>query len=231
VKRIESLKRLKDDPGTWFHATGILALLGAALTANFVVDYAKQSPAPLLVATVLITALLLSLVIVVWNRNGHPMLRWMILGTVGGGIATYLQLPSVLNADPFPNLSPYLVISFWVTVCAALLTVGLGIKFEARIYNPEITPIKNGITLIGVLFSALAFNLDPSWGPWIGWPIIAVTLFSLAPIWRSEAEAEAHIAKLQLTINKLENDVKNRKATPGKGGLLPKGSKGKGKKK
>lgn len=228
--RTKMTKWLKGDPGTWFHRAGILALLGTAITVNFIVEFAVKSSAPLLVATALLTALFLSLVIVIWNRSGFKWLIFLLAVTVVAGVVTYLQLPGLLEADPFPDLSPRLAISFWITIAAAILTVALSFIFGQRIYNPELTPIKNGISLFGVLFSALAFNLDPSLGSWIGWTIIAITLFSLEPIWKSEAETADEIVDLELEILRLQNEVKNRKATLGQGSIFPKGHKSKGNK-
>jgi hypothetical protein len=107
--------------------------------------------------------------------------------------------------------------------------------------NPTITLTKNGISLIGVAGSALAFNFPsswltgvdwvPLWSTAIGWFLIAITLVSLEPIWKSEAKTADGIADLELEILRLQEEVKNRKATLGQGSLLPKGRKVKGSKK
>jgi hypothetical protein len=229
VKLAKFSKWLKADPGTWFHRTGIISLFGAALTANFVVEFAMKSGAPLMVTFALLTALFLSLVIVVWDRAGAKTLILMSVLTLAGAVLTSMQVPSILTAPRLPDPSLALWVSLVFTIVAALLTLALWGKYGEKIYNPEITPVQNGITLIGVLLSALAFNLDSSWGPWIGWPVIGVTLFSLAPIWRSEAEMQDQIAELRRTIARLEEE--GRELTPGKGSFSLKPGKRKGRRK
>lgn len=228
MKLKKIIKLAKANPGSWFHRTGILALLGAALTANFVVEYAVNSGTPIMVASALLTALFLSLVIVVWNRAGSIVLILLSALTLVGAVVTYLQAPTVLAAPRLPDPSPWLWFSLALTIFAALLTLGLWAMYKTTIYNPEITPIRNGITLIGVLASAVAFNLDPKLGPWIGWPVIVVTLFSLEPIWSSEAETDDLIAELRADIERLE---KSKTITPGKVKPVLRGRKGRGKNK
>ncbi|GGH99439.1 hypothetical protein ACFFGR_15040 [Arthrobacter liuii] len=200
---------IKADPGAWFHRTGIMALFGTALTANFVVEYINQrsvTPAAPMVILALVTALLLSLIIVVWDRAGEKFLIVLIFVTPVAAFLTAFQSRDLLAAPALPRPSLALMFSLAFTVVAAALTFILWGIYGGRVYNPEITPVQNGITLFGVLLSAIAFNLDPKLGPWIGWPIIAVTLFSLAPIWKGEAEIKSQIAGLERTIKRLEEE-------------------------
>ncbi|MFS0718873.1 hypothetical protein, partial [Arthrobacter phoenicis] len=116
-----------------------------------------------------------------------------------------------------------------IAVAVAAVTVFVSNK---DLHNPEISLTKNGLSLILVFVSALALalSLPTELGTPIGWATIAVTMGALGPIWKSEAQAAEEIRDLELEILRLQNEVKNRKATIGKKSLLTKQGNSKGNK-
>jgi hypothetical protein len=109
----------------------------------------------------------------------------------------------------WPSTSvPFNWLYFWIILTLGSVVAALAVYFgkPTGAYNPKISLIRNGVTLIGVLLSALAFNLPASWGTgigWIpswstviGWFLIAITLMSLEPIWKSEAATDADAREL-----------------------------------
>lgn len=123
-------------------------------------------------------------------------------------------------------------------VCAA---VTLAIYVLKRTPNHEITWSRNGISILSVFATAIAFNFPatwktgwdavPLWSTLIGWIFIVLSLATLVPIWKSETKAEATMKRLQLEKLQSENAARNRKATVGDGDLFSNGRKGKGGKK
>lgn len=113
-------------------------------------------------------------------------------------------------ASSWPSTSvPFNWLYFWIILTLGSAVAALAVYFgkSTDTYNPDISLIRNGVTLIGVLLSALAFNLPASWGTgidWIpswstviGWFLIAITLMSLEPIWKSEAATDADARELE----------------------------------
>ncbi|KQQ96391.1 hypothetical protein ASF72_01650 [Arthrobacter sp. Leaf141] len=119
--------------------------------------------------------------------------------------------------------------------------VSVAVFLATKHDNPTITLTRNGISLLGVAGSALAFNFPaswltgigwvPLWSTAIGWVLISITLLSLEPIWKIDAKTANGIADLELEILKLQEEVQNRKTTLGQGSLRTKSRKAKGGKK
>lgn len=116
---------------------------------NFVVDLALNSSAPLLVATASITAIFFALVVVVWLRKGKPVSAVLALVTVSAAVPTVLQMQNILQTptDPFQSFPYSLWISLGATIGCAIAALLLWFISGEELYNPEITPIKNGISL------------------------------------------------------------------------------------
>lgn len=204
---------LLGNAGTWFFRLGILALLGAAITINYVADLVVDSPVPWLIISASLTAILLSLPFI-------PSIQkkwWGVLGALVLAVAaaafTWWQLEDSVqsSADPIPPIPFHLNLSFGLTILAAILALVLWVWSGQRVYNPRITLVQNGVTLIGVVASAIAFNLPASWSDGVGWAIIALTLMWLEPIWKSEAAAAAQLESLKAKIVELEAEIKSAK--------------------
>jgi hypothetical protein len=100
-------------------------------------------------------------------------------------------------------------ISFWLiaTIVAAVAAIGAYIRKSNSTYNPKVSLVRNGGSLIGVALSAFAFNFPsswltgidwiPLWSTAIGWFLIALTLMLLEPIWKSEAAADLDARELE----------------------------------
>ncbi|MBA4101745.1 MAG: hypothetical protein C0488_05870 [Arthrobacter sp.] len=221
------------DADSWFRWLGIAAMSGAVVTTSLVADFAKNSPYPWLVIAASATCLFLSLTLVVGLRKGGQGLILLVVLTLLSAAGTTWYAVQEFAHKSAPEASP---VSrwFWVTVsgtiAVAVAAVTVFMSKRKDLYNPKITLTKNGLSLILVLLSALAFSLPADWGPPIGWFIIAATMGSLGPIWKSEAQAADEIEALELEILSLQNQVKNRRPTLGKGSLGPKRRQAKGNK-
>ncbi|WP_427175257.1 hypothetical protein [Arthrobacter sp. 92] len=220
------------DADFWFRWLGVAAMSGAVVTTGLVADFAKSSPYPWLIIAASATCLFLSLTLVVGLRKGGRGLVLLFVLTVLSAVGTWYAVQEF--AHKFASGAIPVSQWFWVTssgtIAVAVVAVTLFICKRKDLYNPKITLTKNGLSLILVLLSALAFSLPDKWGPPIGWIIIAATMISLGPIWKSEAQAAAEINGLELEILRLKNEVINRKATLGNGSLSPKNRKAKGNK-
>lgn len=199
---------LLGDAGTWFYRLGILALLGAALTINYVVKFAVDSQ-PMLIACASLTAILLSLSFIpsIQKMRGGVIVTLVL--AVAAAAFTWWQLEDSVrsSAVTIPPIPFHLNLSFSFTILAAILALVLWKLSGKRVYNPQITLVQNGVTLIGVLASAIAFNLPASWSVGVGWAIIAGTLMWLEPIWKSEAAAATQLGSLRARIVELEAEI------------------------
>lgn len=201
------------DAGTWFYTLGILTLLGAAITINFVVEFAVDSQ-PMLIACASLTAILLSLSFIpsIQKMRGGVIVTLVLAATAAA--FTWWQLEDSVrsSAVTIPPIPSHLNFSFGFTILAAILALVLWWKLSGeRVYNPQLTLVQNGVTLIGVLASAIAFNLPVSWSFWVGWAIITGTLMWLGPIWKSEAAAAAQLGSLRAKIVELEAEIERSK--------------------
>lgn len=76
---------------------------------------------------------------------------------------------------------------------SAMLTWG---KNPNRVYNPKITLVRNGGSILCVYLSALAFHLPGFWGPGVGWLTVLITVIILDIIWKKEAAADDEFIQL-----------------------------------
>lgn len=159
----------------------------------------------------------------------HPS-RWLfrlfILALFSFAVTTSLVVDIVARWpsawESLRWLTPWLIMLV-VSSASALAVYFLG---NASMYNPKISFVRNGVTLIGVAGSAVTFNLPashtgidwlPSWSTLIGWLLIGVTLISLESIWKSEAAADADAQELEWSrkeIARLKGELARRPKSP-----------------
>ncbi|ABK05670.1 hypothetical protein Arth_4501 (plasmid) [Arthrobacter sp. FB24] len=149
----------------------------------------------------------------------------------------------LVNMIADPSHSQGLVSWLWLWLILAVASGALGIYIHRvkRTPNHKITWTRNGLTILSVFASAIAFNFPPSWKTpldavplWstlIGWIFIFLSLALLEPIWKAETKDKAEIKALRLEIVKLKLEAANRKATVGNRDLLQNGGKARGGKK
>lgn len=144
-------------------------------------------------------------------------------------------------ADPSHSQGQWFWFWVWGILMVVSAAVGIGIYRVKRTPNHEITWTRNGLTILSVFASAIAFNFPPTWiTPWdavplwstlIGWIFIVLSLALLEPIWKAETKDKAEIKALRLENVRLKLEAENRKATVGERDLLQKGGKARGGKK
>lgn len=152
--------------------------------------------------------------------------------------AVALSVGMNIIADPSNNGHQLGWFYFWAGLGLISAVVALGIYLLKRTPNHEITWSRNGISILSVYATAIAFNFPatwktgwdavPLWSTLIGWIFIVLSLATLVPIWKGETKAEATVKRLRLEKLEADNAAKNRRATVGEGDLLSNGRKGKG---
>ncbi|MFF2842426.1 hypothetical protein [Paenarthrobacter sp. NPDC057981] len=163
-----------------------------------------------------------------------------VIGALFCGAVAFSVFMNILG-DPSHAQDHWGWFCFWAVLMVISGGIGIAIFRVKRTPNHEITWSRNGLTILGVFASALAFNFPPSWRTgwdvvplWstlIGWIFIVLSLAVLEPIWKTETKATAENTELKLSNLRLQDEARNRKTTVGEGSLLRKAGKAKGGKK
>ncbi|MFK0042264.1 hypothetical protein ACIQTW_20710 [Paenarthrobacter sp. NPDC090517] len=190
----------------WWRALSILAILGAAITTSLIVDFVKNSPSPGLYISTVTTCLLIALAVMIGLRGDWRGLAALAILAAGGGVVTLGFVVDFIQNLPAKSLTvpSQLVFTTFATVFLAAAAVIASAFTKGEGPSSKITWTNNGITLLGVLASALAFNLPPEFGPWIGWPIIAATLWTVWPVF----DTADQITRLQIQVSELKDQLK-----------------------
>lgn len=189
-----------------WRALSILTILGAAITTSLIVDFVKNSPSPGLYISTVTTCLLLALAVMIGLRGDWRGLAILAVLAAGGGVVTLGFVVNFIQNLPAKSLAvPFLLVfTSFATVFLAAAAVIASAFTKGKGPSSKITWKDNGITLLGVLASALAFNLPPEVGPWIGWPIIAATLWTVWPVW----DTTDQVTRLQVQVSELKDQLK-----------------------
>lgn len=109
-----------------------------------------------------------------------------------------------LTTDIWPQ-GPSMQLGTWVTgaVSIVLMAVALLLSRRSDMRQPQVTFVKSGSPLIGVLISSVAFNLPGQLSMWAAVAGIALTLLTLPMTWHAESVADADAAEFGLLRGQL----------------------------
>jgi hypothetical protein len=191
----------------WWKTLSILAILGAAIATSLIVDFVKNSPSPGLHISTIATCLLIALAVMVGLRGDWRGLATLAILAAGGACVTLAFLVNFIRDLPAESVAvpSLLLFTALATVASAGGAVIASAKTKGKGPSSKITWQNNGITLLGVLASALAFNLPSEVAFWIGWLIIAITLWTVWPVW----DTADQVARLQSQVSEVEGQLEN----------------------
>jgi hypothetical protein len=127
-----------------------------------------------------------------------------------------LDIGLILGGTWLSSAQPLTWLCFGIFMTSAGTAVGIWLK-HPDVYNPQITWVRNGTSLVGVGLSALAFNIPTPLSTVLGWIGILITLLALERIWDSEAASDLEriehrsrkieLAKLQTELDELRHQM------------------------